>query len=97
MRVTHIITRLILGGAQENTVASVLALRTKPHLEVDLISGPTAGPEGSLESSFANAPGVLTLPAWQRRGFMGLIIGGIVVFAVRSILLAIRLTGPPGR
>src|SRR5216117_256529 len=61
MRVTHIITRLILGGAQENTVASVLALRTKPHLEVDLISGPTAGPEGSLESSFANAPGVLTI------------------------------------
>ena len=61
MRVTHIITRLIVGGAQENTVSSVLGLRNKPGLEVDLISGPTAGPEGSLESAFANEPGALHL------------------------------------
>ncbi len=59
MRVTHVITRLIVGGAQENTVASVLGLRDKPGLEVDLISGPTSGPEGSLESSFAHIPGAL--------------------------------------
>ncbi len=52
MRVTHVITRLIVGGAQENTLASVLGLRAKPGLEVDLISGPTTGPEGSLVSSF---------------------------------------------
>ena len=49
MRVTHIITRLIIGGAQENTVATVLGLRQKPGLEVNLISGPTTGPEGTLE------------------------------------------------
>jgi glycosyltransferase involved in cell wall biosynthesis len=61
MRVTHVITRLIVGGAQENTVASVLGLRNKPALEVDLISGPTSGPEGSLESNFANIPGALTV------------------------------------
>jgi len=61
MRVTHVITRLIVGGAQENTVASVLGLRNKPGLEVDLISGPTSGPEGSLESSLANIPGALTV------------------------------------
>ena len=53
MRVTHVITRLIVGGAQENTVASVLGLAGKPGLEVDLISGPTRGPEGSLEGRFA--------------------------------------------
>lgn len=52
MRVTHVITRLIVGGAQENTIASVLGLRARPGLEVDLISGPTYGPEGSLVSSF---------------------------------------------
>lgn len=52
MRVTHVITRLIVGGAQENTVASVLGLRTKPGLHVDLISGPSSGPEGTLESCF---------------------------------------------
>ena len=61
MRVTHVITRLIVGGAQENTVASVLGLSNKPGLEVDLISGPTSGPEGSLESSFDNTPGALTV------------------------------------
>ena len=39
MRVTHVITRLIVGGAQENTIDSVLGLRTRPQLSVDLISG----------------------------------------------------------
>ena len=61
MRVTHVITRLIVGGAQENTVASVLGLRQKPDLEVDLISGPTTGAEGSLASQFAGAPGMLSI------------------------------------
>ncbi|MBI2947403.1 MAG: glycosyltransferase family 1 protein, partial [Verrucomicrobia bacterium] len=49
MRVTHVITRLIVGGAQENTLASVLGLRAKPGVEINLIAGPTTGPEGSLE------------------------------------------------
>ena len=61
MRVTHIITRLIVGGAQENTIASVFGLRQKPGLEVDLVSGPTTGPEGSLESEFATTPQLLTI------------------------------------
>ena len=61
MRVTHVITRLIVGGAQENTVASVLGLRSKPGLEVNLISGPTTGPEGSIESLVAPAPQLLTV------------------------------------
>jgi len=60
MRVTHIITRLVVGGAQENTVASVLGLRQKPGVEVHLISGPTTGPEGSLESEFAGTPEIFT-------------------------------------
>lgn len=50
MRVTHVITRLIVGGAQENTIASVLALNQRPGLEVRLVAGPTTGPEGSLEN-----------------------------------------------
>ena len=61
MRVTHVITRLIVGGAQENTITSVLGLRKLPGLEVDLISGPSSGPEGSLESAFDQAPGALTI------------------------------------
>ena len=67
MRVTHIITRLVVGGAQENTVASVLGLRQKPGVEVHLLSGPTTGPEGSLESELARLPDILTrVPALVR-------------------------------
>ncbi len=50
MRVTHLITRLVIGGAQENTLATIRGLRQIPGLEVKLISGPTIGPEGSLEN-----------------------------------------------
>jgi glycosyltransferase involved in cell wall biosynthesis len=61
MRVSHVITRLIVGGAQENTIASVLGLKARPNLEVDLISGPTTGPEGSLEGYVREIPGALSL------------------------------------
>ena len=61
MRVTHIITRLVVGGAQENTIATVLGLRAKPDVTIRLISGPTTGPEGSMGKSFEHCPEVLTL------------------------------------
>jgi len=61
MRVAHIITRLVIGGAQENTLASILGLRQKPDLELTLISGPTVGPEGSLEAKASAIPGLLTV------------------------------------
>lgn len=47
MRVCHVITRLIIGGAQENTILTCEGLRAAGH-DVSLISGPTSGPEGSL-------------------------------------------------
>jgi len=61
MRVTHIITRLVIGGAQENTLATINGLRAKPGVEVKLISGPTTGPEGSLENEAGKIPGLLTV------------------------------------
>jgi len=61
MRVVHVITRLIAGGAQENTIASVFGLQKKPGLQVHLVSGPSIGPEGSLESAFADSPNSLTV------------------------------------
>lgn len=66
MRVTHVITRLIVGGAQENTIASVLGLREKPGLEVDLIAGPTAGTEGSLEDVVKRAGCLTVVPELVR-------------------------------
>lgn len=61
MRVTHVITRLIVGGAQENTVASVLEAQDRPGWEVELISGPTHGAEGSLEPLFAGRENLLRI------------------------------------
>jgi glycosyltransferase involved in cell wall biosynthesis len=61
MRVTHVITRLVVGGAQENTVASVLGLRRRPDFQVNLISGPTTGPEGSLAILFREQPDLLSV------------------------------------
>mgnify|MGYP001211492733 FL=1 len=55
MRIAHVITRLIIGGAQENTVASVLGLNQKKNISIRLYSGPTTGPEGSLESKFKDS------------------------------------------
>jgi glycosyltransferase involved in cell wall biosynthesis len=70
LKVTHIITRLVVGGAQENTVATVLGLRHRSadgssassgRIEVNLLSGPTFGPEGSLEPELSKIPGLLTI------------------------------------
>ena len=49
MRICHIITRLIIGGAQENTILTCEGLDGLGH-EVHLIAGPQTGPEGSLWS-----------------------------------------------
>ncbi len=48
MNVAHIITRLILGGAQENTLHNVEDQHSLHGDQVTLISGPAEGPEGSL-------------------------------------------------
>ena len=66
MRVTHIITRLVIGGAQENTVATVLGLREKPGVKVDLISGPTVGPEGSMEDVLTGRQELIRVPSLVR-------------------------------
>jgi glycosyltransferase involved in cell wall biosynthesis len=47
MRIVHIITRLIIGGAQENTLLSCEGQHDLGH-DVTLITGPPLGPEGSL-------------------------------------------------
>ena len=61
MRVAHVITRLIVGGAQENTLATVLGLHQKKEVSVRLYSGPTTGPEGSLESTVKSVEGLFQL------------------------------------
>ena len=47
MKICHVITRMILGGAQENTLLTCEGLHTRGH-DVTLITGPAIGPEGQL-------------------------------------------------
>jgi glycosyltransferase involved in cell wall biosynthesis len=47
MHICHIITRLIIGGAQENTLLTCEGLHERGY-QVTLMAGPTRGPEGSL-------------------------------------------------
>ncbi|QDT08889.1 glycosyltransferase family 4 protein [Planctomycetes bacterium K23_9] len=50
MRIAHIITRMIIGGAQENTLLNCLDLIREHGDETLLITGPETGPEGDLLS-----------------------------------------------
>lgn len=54
MKIVHIITRLILGGAQENTLITCKLLAERGH-DVTLITGPAMGPEGALLEQTKNA------------------------------------------
>jgi len=47
VRICHVITRMILGGAQENTLLTCEGLHARRH-EVTLVTGPAIGPEGRL-------------------------------------------------
>lgn len=48
IKVLHVITRLVVGGAQDNTLLTVRHL-DRGRYDVTLASGPTLGSEGSLE------------------------------------------------
>ena len=67
MKIVHYITRLIVGGAQENTL---LTVEDQHHLfgdQVTLITGPGLGPEGSLEDRARRGGLDLRLLADSRR------------------------------
>lgn len=58
MKIAHIITRLIIGGAQENTVLNCEDLIRQFGDEVLLLTGPPLGPEGSLMERIDKPGGV---------------------------------------
>lgn len=61
MKIAHIITRMIVGGAQENTLFTCLDLVRHYHDDVLLITGPALGPEGDLMQKMAGAGEVRTV------------------------------------
>ena len=66
MKILHIITRLILGGAQQNTVLTCAAQVRAGH-SVCLVYGPIYGPEGSLlDDALASGAQVICVPSLRR-------------------------------
>jgi glycosyltransferase involved in cell wall biosynthesis len=65
--VLHIITRLIVGGAQENTLYTAMLLDQKTYT-VEVLSGPQTGSEGSLiEEGRTKGVKITILPALVRQ------------------------------
>jgi len=66
LRVLHIITRLIVGGAQENTLLSVEGLDKLPEYEVTLATGIDNGPEGDLLERARRTTRLIVIPELGR-------------------------------
>ena len=67
MRIAHVITRMIVGGAQENTLLCCQDLIRRYGDEVLLITGPALGPEGNLLAGSRGAEVPLAIvPALRR-------------------------------
>src|SRR5579859_19481 len=89
MKIVHIITRLIVGGAQENTLLSCEGQHQLGH-EVTLITGPAIGPEGSLLERARNfGYRVIVLDSMRRA-----ILPGKDYFTYRALVKLIRELNP---
>lgn len=66
IRVLHLITRMIVGGAQENTLLTVLGLNIKTDYEITLLTGPSLGPEGMLIDQTSTSFRLEVCPALKR-------------------------------
>ena len=66
MKIVHVITRMILGGAQENTLLTCEGLARRGH-EVTLMTGPALGSEGQLlDRAMAGGYRVILIDALRR-------------------------------
>jgi glycosyltransferase involved in cell wall biosynthesis len=66
LRVLHVITRLIIGGAQENTLLSVEGLDRMAEFEVTLATGIDAGREGELLGRARQTCRLVVVPELRR-------------------------------
>jgi glycosyltransferase involved in cell wall biosynthesis len=55
LRILHVITRLIVGGAQENTLLTAIGQHRTPGFRVTLLAGIDDGPEGNLHAEAREA------------------------------------------
>jgi len=67
LKICHLITRLIIGGAQENTLFTCYGLNERGH-RVTLLTGPPLGPDGSLlEEARNRGLEIRLIPVLKRR------------------------------
>jgi glycosyltransferase involved in cell wall biosynthesis len=66
VKVLHVITRMIVGGAQENTLLSVEGLDDMDRYDVTLVSGVDKGPEGELLSRARRTTRLIVIPELGR-------------------------------
>src|ERR1700732_1642671 len=67
LRILHIITRLIVGGAQENTLSTAIGQHRTPGFRVTLLCGVDDGPEGNLfDRAYAEGLDVRIMPELVR-------------------------------
>lgn len=66
LRVLHVITRLIVGGAQENTLLSVEGLDRMARYDVTLATGLDGGPEGDLLTRARQTTRLVVIPELGR-------------------------------
>ena len=66
LRVLHIITRLIIGGAQENTLLTCEGLAAMPEYDVTLATGIDRGPEGDLLDRAEKSVNLILVPELAR-------------------------------
>lgn len=88
MKILHIITRLIFGGAQENTVRTCEAQVAAGH-EVHLAYGPIYGPEGSLYDRAAASGAVLHEVHTMRRAILPW-HDAVCYFALRKLIAKVQ-------
>lgn len=66
LRVLHIITRLIVGGAQEHTLLVCEGLSAMPEFDVTLATGIDRGPEGDLLERAEKTVKLVLVPSLER-------------------------------
>ena len=71
MRIAHVITRLILGGAQQNTLLTAAGQAEDFGDDVVVITGPGIGAEGAAEPEPRRAARVRARDARRKRHHKG--------------------------
>jgi glycosyltransferase involved in cell wall biosynthesis len=84
IRVLHVITRMIVGGAQENTLLSVEGLNNLPTYDVALVSGVDRGPEGDLVARTRQTTDLVLIPELARN--VNPIADSVALFKLYSLI-----------